>query len=265
MTRTGFSLHEMLVSLALLGVVLGLAAHSVARHARLFRGIDQFAVARDHRAHTSAIADRVLWGISPVAGDLMAAHDSALDVRMPIGTAVVCAGYVGRLVVPAPDTSAGNTLTAFVDAPQPGDRISALFADSLGATWLTLHVATSPVADACARFPGVAAAWSIATNEALAVPAGAVLRFSRPLRLALYRASDSQWYLGAREWNAAQQTFNTIQPVVGPLQEFSLVYHDSAGHRLVPPLDASRVASVTIVTHTLGDSSTVTVALRNSR
>ena len=207
---------------------------------------------------------------------------------MPLGSAVVCEGFPGRMVVPAPTDSGGHTLGAFLDTPQPGDRIAALFADSLGSTWLTLQVATSPVADVCARF-GVADAWSIATNEQLAVPSGAVLRFARPLRLAMYRASDSRWYLGAREWNAEQQVFHSIQPIVGPLRPPSadesltgllLVYRDSSGARLFPPFDPARVAAVTVVTRTQtaapvrveglavfgarrGDSSTVTISLRN--
>lgn len=287
--RSGFSLHEMLISLTILGAVMGLAAHAAARHARLFRGIDELAVARDHATHTSAIAERVLWGVSPRGGDLIAAHDTALEVRMPVGSAVVCEGWPGRLVIPAPTDSAGHTLAAFLDTPQPGDRISALFADSLGAAWLTLHVAVSPVADACARYPGVASAWSVVTNEQLVVPSGAVLRFTRPLRLAMYRASDSRWYVGAREWNAEQQGFHTIQPIVGPLRPPSdnesmtgllLVYRDTSGARLFPPFDPAGVASVTIVTRTLtstpvrieglpgfgsrrADSATVTIALRN--
>lgn len=289
--KPGFSLHEMIISLTILGAVLGLATHAVTRHARLFRGIEELAVARDHATQTSAIAERILWGVSPVAGDLIAVQDTALEVRMPVGSAVVCESWPGRLVVPAPTELAGHTLGAYLDTPQPGDRISALFSDSLGSTWLTLHVAQSPVADVCAHFPDVSSAWSIVTNEQLAIPSGATLRFSRPLRLAMYRASDSRWYLGAREWNAEQQTFHTIQPVVGPLQPpsedesrtgFLFVYRDASGSRLLPPFEPARVASVSIVSRTLtatpirveglagfgqrrADSSTVTIALRNAR
>lgn len=288
MTRQGFSLHEMLISLTLLGAVMALAAHAASRHIRLFRGVEALAAARDHATHTSAIAERILWGVSPIAGDLLAAQDTAIEVRMPLGSAVVCASTPGRFVIPAPDTAPGNTLAAFVDAPQPGDRIAALFSDSTGTTWLTLHVATSPVADACAAF-GAASAWTVMTSEPLAIPTGAILRFTRPLRLAMYRASDSRWYLGAREWSAEHQSFATIQPVAGPLRPPSadesatgllFVYRDASAARLVPPLDPAHVASVSIVTRTLTatpihieglsgfgrarlDSSVVTIALRN--
>jgi prepilin-type N-terminal cleavage/methylation domain-containing protein len=289
--RAGFSLHELLISLTILSAVMGLAAHAATRHARLFRGIDELAAARDHATHTSAIAERILWGVAPAAGDLIAAHDTALEVRIAIGSAVVCDGWPGRFVIPAPPATEGHTLASFLDEPQAGDRIAALFSDSLGSTWLTLHVTASPVADVCARFAGISAAWSVVTNEQLVVPSGAILRFSRPLRLAMYRASDSRWYLGAREWNADEQTFHTIQPVVGPLRPPSadeshtgllIVYRDAAGARLIPPFEPSHVASVSIVTRTQtatpiriegmsgfgalrADSSTVTIALRNAR
>jgi hypothetical protein len=124
------------------------------------------------------------------------------------------------------------------------------------------------------------------------VPAGTALRFLRPLRLSLYRASDNRWYLGAKDWNGAAQRFNAIQPLAGPLQPYSadptktglhFGYRDSQDAELPEPVETNRIASVTIVArgestrpvHVAGlssassgrylDSTAVTIGLRNSR
>lgn len=282
----------MLISLAVMCGVFGIAAHMATEQLRFFRGIGEVATVRGQIAQTGAIAERVLWGVSPPGGDIVMALDSALEVHMPIGTAVACAGTAGRVTIPAGAPARGAALAAFADSPEPGDRMVALFEDSLSATWLTLRVAATPVPDACARFPGVSSAVSIALKEPLEVPAGAALRFTRPFRLSLYRASDNRWYLGAKDWNEEQQRFNSIQPVAGPLREYSadaaktgllFVYRDGQGTELAAPIETSRIASVTIVARGASvravrvrgiassaaeryeDSTSVTVALRNAR
>jgi prepilin-type N-terminal cleavage/methylation domain-containing protein len=289
MTRRGFTLHEMLISMLVLSGVLGLAGHLATRQLRFFRGAEELATTRDHVAQTGAVAERILWAIAPSAGDVIAATDTALEIRMPVGTAIVCAAAPGRVTVPEPAAAEGNALSAFHDSPQTGDHAAAYLHDSLGASWMTLRVVAAPVGDACATL-GPGPGWSIAIAEPHLIANGTVLRFTRPLRLATYRASDGRWYLGAREWNGDSQSFNTIQPVVGPLQPphtdegragLRFHYADAAGARLFPPFDAGRIASISIITRSLTsspvrieglsrsgqleDSAAVTVALRNAR
>jgi hypothetical protein len=115
------------------------------------------------------------------------------------------------------------------------------------------------------------------------------VRITRPVRYSLYRASDGQWYLGERDWNAASARFNTIQPVAGPFlsaasRGLALEYLDSAGASLASPVaDTRAVALVRIqltgltrgVTRALGaaaaglprrgDTAVIAVALRNRR
>lgn len=216
--RPGWTLHEMIISLAVTSAVVGLAVHAAVAQLRFFRGMGEVATVRGRLAQTTGVARAVLWSASPGAGDIVVAQDTALEMRTPIGTAVVCEGTVARIVVPAPVTVTGNTLSAFVRPPQPDDAVAALLDDSISATWLALRVAAAPVPGGpCPRFPDVTVTWSIDLVEPLIVPAGAVLRFTRPIRLSLYRASDGRWYLGAKEWNPRTLLFNSIQPVAGPL------------------------------------------------
>ena len=269
----------MLISLCVMSGVFAIVAHQASTQTRLYAGIQQATLAREHRAQASAIAGRILWSLSPQAGDLTVALDSALQVEMPIGSSVVCASAPGTVVIAAaaPGLPRGAVLAAFSDAPQPGDRLAALFHDSLGTTWLHLRLASTPTGTPCARFPA-APGWQLTLVEPIQLPEGAALRLLRPLRLSLYRASDNRWYLGAKEWNAEQQRFNTIQPIAGPYDRydrdparsgFAFRYADRSGQALHAPFEAAQVASVTITARSTvgqsGDSGSVTIALRNAQ
>jgi hypothetical protein len=280
MRRGGWTIHEMVISMTVLGGVIAIAAHVAAGHLRLFRDLGESVALRRHVGQTGAIVAAFLSHASPHAGDLVAASDSALELHAPIGSAFACSSDPGRVVIPAADGRSGNVLTSFFEPPQPGDRIHVLFEDSTGATWLAFHVATvATPAVGCVQFPSVAGVWLLELREPVVIPGGAPLRFTRPVRLSLYRGSDSRWYLGARDWNGETGRFNTVQPVAGPLRPYStnpdssgllFTYHDSLGVQLDPGIAAlGSIASVTITTRAVGvrrsDDATIAVAFRNAR
>jgi len=270
--RRGFSLHELLVSLSVMGVVFALATHFAVRHMRFFRQVADLITVRSQLGQVTGIVRSVLANVAPASGELLVAQDSALEIRLLTGTSFVCSGRPGTLAVPAPGASDGMSST-FVRAPGPGDRLSALFSDSVGATWLHLEVASAPVpAGSCALDPVVGSTWSIATAEPMQLPPGAALRFTRPLRLSLYESSDSRWYLGAKDWNESARQFNTIQPVAGPLLRYDdgpgsglrFTYRDARGEQLLDPVDVARVASVTVVARSATDSTVAVIRLANA-
>jgi len=283
----------MLISLVLTGAVLALAAHMALSQLRFFVGVTEIVGVRTQIGHATAVVSRALWGISPAAGDIIVAMDSALEIHATIGSAVVCQASIGRATIAAPVQGYGNALAAFFESPAVGDRVHVFFDDSLGSGWLTLNVATAPAAGgSCLTFPQVAATWTLELREPVTLQKGAALRVTRPLRLSLYRGSDSKWYLGARDWNSESGQFNSPQPVAGPLRPYSanpdktgflLIFRDAAGAVLDPPVDVLRVASVTITSRTLslrpmkvwsiapttaeafGDSVSVAISPRNAR
>jgi hypothetical protein len=276
-TRRGWTLHEMLISLGVLGAVMGLAAHLASGQLRFFRDVGDKVALRGQLSHASGVAASVLWGVSPPMGDLIVALDSAVEAHMTIGTAFVCDTGTGRVIVPQP--TQGNTLAAFMETPGAGDRLSAFFLDSLGATWLTFHVAESGSPGGyCAAFPEVQETRAFALREAVTLQRGAPIRFTRPVRLSLYRGSDGRWYLGVRDWNGEAERFNAVQPVAGPLMPYHsdpgrtglrFTYRDATGVELSPLVDHARIASISIVARAQSgqtlDSVVQTVALRNAR
>ena len=277
MTRRGFTLHELLISLGVMGGVIALAAHAATAQLRFFSGSGELASLRNQISYAAGIAAAVVSGVSAAGGDILVAQDSALEVELPIAMSFVCAATPGVVTMAAPAPS-GNTLASFSETPGPGDRLQVLFADSLGATWLAFRPTSAPTAtSACSQFPAFSGSLTFTLLEPIALPAGTPLRFSRRTRLSLYRGADSRWYLGSRSWNAETQTFNTIQPVAGPLRPYShasdrtgllFLYRGPDGAALPTPVDGHRVASVTIVTRSqtgrFEDSTAVTVALRNA-
>jgi hypothetical protein len=289
--RHGWTLHEMLVSMGITGIVLGLVSHAATGQLRFFRSVADAVAVKGQSRSASEIIASALWDASPAAGDLVVAQDSAIELRASIGSAIACASTPGSVTVSAPAVTGGNALSAFFELPDAGDRLAVLFADSLAATWVTMRVASPPVAGAaCPAFPSISATWTIALMEQLIVPEGAALRFTRPLRFSLYRASDGRWYLGGKSWNVAAQRFNAIQPVAGPLLAYDqnpvksglvFTYRDGSGGVLSSDASPTEIASVTVIaraqsirptpatTSTHGrshvDSAAVTIALRNSR
>lgn len=253
--RRGFTVHELLISLTVMSGVFALVTHFALGQQRLFREITGMADVRSQLAHGTQLVASIAWPVSPAGGELLAALDTALEVRLLVGTAVACGGEARQVVMPAPATS--STLASYLVSPAAGDHIAALYSDSAGDTWLTLRVAGPPVAGgACPTLPAVQATWSVPTLDALAVPAGAPLRITRPLRLIYYRASDGRWYLGARDWNGDAGAFNAVQPVAGPLRPWApdagetglrFTYQDRAGVALPDPVDPAAVASIGLV------------------
>jgi type II secretory pathway pseudopilin PulG len=255
MKSGGWTLPEMLISLVITGGIFALAAHHAVSQLRAFDGVATVAGMRGQLAHANGIAARALWGVAPVAGDITQALDSAIEFQAPTGTAVACAATPGQLVVPAAERR-GNTLSAFWDLPDFGDRAHVFFDDSVGTGWLTVHVAAPAIpGPACPRLGVFSTGWLIQLREPVVVPEGAVVRFTRAVRYSLYSASDSRWYLGARDWNEGAARFNAVQPVAGPLRPYSPLaersglvfrYWDRDGQELPSPPSAPAIALVSV-------------------
>lgn len=272
--KRGFAMHELLISLTVLSAVFALATHFAVRQMRVFRQVGEVAAARSQLQQVTEIVRNAFANVSPSTGELLVAQDSATEIRMTTGISFVCGSAPGRVIIPAPGAAVAGLLSSFMRDPAPGDRVSALFSDSAGATWLYLQVASPPQPEGpCGSSPGIDSSWSITTVEPMSLPAGAALRFTRPLRLSLYKSSDNRWYLGAKDWNGLAQQFNAIQPVAGPLSRYEdatdsglrFTYRDALGAELPQPVDVGRVASVSVLARTSADSQTAVVRLLNGQ
>jgi prepilin-type N-terminal cleavage/methylation domain-containing protein len=271
--RVGWTLPELLVSLAILGAILGIASHFAVSQLRFYRASTDTAERRGILEQIGAIVGAVVSGVAVQAGDIILAQDTALEVLTPIGGAVACSSLPGAVVVPAATADRGNIFGAYIAQPTTGDRAEALVEDSSGLQLIQLHIvgsATGP--DGCFSFGN--ATWTLTTAESITIPLGSPLRFTRPIRLSFYKSSDAKWYLGAKDWNGSTAQFNGIQPVTGPLSPFShdprktglqFSYRDSNGADLMYPFDVREIAALIVLARAGPDSSVSVVALRNPR
>lgn len=253
--NSGWTLHEMLVSLAVTGGIFVLASNAALGHLRFFRGTGEIVALRTQLHHATAIAANVLRTVES-SEDILVAQDSAAEVFASYGASFACATDTGGVVIPAPSPGRENSLANFGDTPQAGDRVRVLIEDDTSASWVSARMAAPPSGGAgCAAFAGVTSTWTLGFIEPLVVYSGAALRFSRRTRISSYRASDGRWYLGLREWNGSTGAFNVIQPVAGPLLPlapdpattgFLLSWSDSTGATLPPPVEPARVATLTV-------------------
>ena len=271
----------MLISLAVTGVIVSLAAGAAVSQLRFFHDVAAAGALQTQVAQAVTIAANVLRDVARAA-DVLVATDSAVEASVTIGSSVTCAADTGRVIV-ARATPSGHTLAGFAETPQRGDAIHLLLTDGTP-SWLGARVERPPETTTCARFPA-SGGWTIALAEPFATPAGAPVRITRRVRISLYRASDSRWYLGLKEWNGELDRFNAVQPVAGPLRSYSALgpsglrfeYRDASGVWLEPPIAPARIAVISVMARgetaapvgmgqgsrrLRGDSALVSVAIR---
>lgn len=233
--RPGHTLVELLIALALLGVVLTIVIGTTLTTWRSHR---RAAARADTRAQMQAgglalAAD--LRSLDAAAGDFVdgGMRDSSLDIRALVLAAVTCDTLpatisIRQLVAPdglapitAPLPSFGDTLWIGRDASE-------------GWRWDGVSVLSSRrTATACRGAPGIRV---VAAGVLPSIPVDAPVRVSRRARWSHYRGSDARWYLGRREWDRALGRYDVVQPVAGPFAPYagvsgglSLTYADSMG------------------------------------
>ena len=300
-TRNAFTLIELAVVLALLGVIGSAMGMLLLRQQRFYRGASELLYAREGVRDAMEVLASDLRGIG--AGDTVRLMtDTAIEVFAPIGASVVCQ-VVGGLDVGLPAAfPSGNTLTAFLVQPDTGDL--ALFyreADDNGSHWERHRIrgfvsrslaSTCPTSSGLVRDEDVAGGrqgYQISLEYPLggAVRPGAPVRFIRRGRYSLYRASDGEWYLGYRRCNAiGASVCGAVQPLSGPYRGYNgdrgatgllFEYFDAVGARLDASASMPDLARVDITARaesrqrlaigsrsfTPADSATMTIAIRN--
>lgn len=276
MGRRGTTLVELVVSLALFGLVAALILAALVNHQRAARSARASATEEAAVREAVAVASRALRGAA--AQDVLASvsGDSALEFMAPVGAGQGCANG-NRLVAAAPSPVHTASLASYQAAPREGDRVLVL--DGRAHGWAALETRIVRIEDGgppCA-VAGVAPVRQVTLVVDSVLPAGlAVFTLSRRTRFTLYRGGDGDWQLGMREWNPRLNRLDAVQPVAGPLARrhpdrvrsgLVFVFRDSVGRLLALPLDSGAVASVEIVARSASRlrSGSRVVALRRDR
>ena len=299
--RHGLSLAELLVVIALVGLVGGTVVTTITRQQRFYRGASELLRAREGVRDAMEVLSTDLRATS-VADTVRLATDSAIEFFSTIGASVVCQIAGNDIGLPVAHSS-GSSLSAFLTEPDTGD-LALFHVDSAGAKehWERRRISgfgQRLLASSCppgSRFSqqsdiDVGAKGFVVT---LATPLvgdikpGVVVRFIRRARYSLYHASDGDWYLGYRRCNAIGPPIcGVVQPVSGPYRAYNrdprttgllFEYFDAAGRAMdaaAAPLALARIG-ITARSESehqllgrgpfasrIADSATVSVAIRN--
>ena len=268
---------ELVVTLVLFGIILGLVAQTMLFHQRLQRRLQSVNAASRAARQATAILANVLGDAAST--ELLAGQssDSAVELMASVGAGVGCVSGT-ELRTAEPGAGGDASLVAFAAVPKPGDRVLVFDGRLRPPRWRARSVVELvPALGSCAPAgtppeSGI----TLLLDSTLDAPPVAAFRILRRTRYDLYRGGDRRWYLGMREWNAQAQAFNAVQPVAGPLRAHSVSanatglrfeYFDSAGGPAGVPSGSTRVARVAITARgadTMAVVSQRSVALRRA-
>jgi type II secretory pathway pseudopilin PulG len=299
--RSGVSLAEIIVVLALIGVLGSAIGLTLIRQQRFYRGTSELLQARESVRDAMELLSTDIRGTS-VADTVRLVADTSIELFANIGSSIVCQTIGGNGVgLPAASSRRGNALTAFLTQPDTGDvavflgdsiegasewerhRIIGFGARSLGVTCPGDSIFSREPADAGAKGFFLELSAPLSSH----VRVGAPVRFIRRGRYSFYRASDGRWYLGYRRCNAVgASACGVIQPLSGPYRDYSadprntgllFEYFDESGNRLTPDASALTLARFEITARAESrqrivvegrvrvprDSAMVAIAIRN--
>lgn len=264
--HAGSTLVELIVALALAGVIAGAALRLLDHTQRFARGTALVTEERAQLWGASATLRAAIEELSTSGGDLRVATDSSMTWAGMIGHGVACRLAPLGADLPPANLASGIPLTWWAMTPQAGDDVAILDEGTrLGAAddrWFASRVVSvTPLPNGCSGTSYVdpvtdagKSGWLVRLADSLpaTVRPGAVLRLLRLQRMSLYR-SAGQWMLGWADWNAASGGWNVIQPLAGPLQPhvvppgasgLALAWLDSTGAPDPTPAIGPGVASV---------------------
>lgn len=300
--RSGFSLVELVVAMAVIGVVAGAVHSGLTRQQRAFRAIAAMVAMRADVRDAAAVLESDLRPMSPLDTIPLAA-DSAIEFYGVLGSSVSCDSAPGYTVrIPPERLASGAVLTALLASPDSGDQLLLYSDDSAHVAgeprWerhAIASVSTQAASLACPPSTGFTAAGdasepayiiALRREASAGVRRGAPVRFVRRNRYSLYR-SASRWYLGNRRCNAVGPSVcGVIQPLSGPYAPYSasgvsgigLRYFDSDRAPLAPAVARVRAARLDISVRSAAamiarpglatalqyeDSARISLALRN--
>jgi prepilin-type N-terminal cleavage/methylation domain-containing protein len=271
--RRGFTLTELLVSIAIASVLMAAVTVTLSRQQRFYSRIGEVLEVKSGLRDAADVLASDIRGAAVAGYGVPLTSDSALELYSTIGSSIACTAASPVFGLPPALLVNGNTLTSFVAPPDTGDLVELYTAPSANldsAKWETRRIASfqnRSITTACPSSTGFTttsdassgvSAYQLVITGSPVVGArkGALVRFVRRARYSIYKSSDNLWYLGYRRCGVvAPYTCSTIQPVSGPYRPYSAAgqsglsfrFYDTSGAELLPGATGFALARVDIV------------------
>jgi prepilin-type N-terminal cleavage/methylation domain-containing protein len=282
-SRRGFTLAELLVTLVLLGILMGAIIGVLARQQQFYSSATDLMDTRGRVRQALAVLPSDLRALSPSdtlsgganKGDIYLWNDHVLEFRSVTGSSVVCwlPAVAPVTTLRLPPVGLPNVLTSWQRTPVVGDSLL-LFDNMSGqataSRWRAYAVTAVGAAAGAGGCPtgagqfltaaqGALPSYGVTVTPALTatIAVGAPVRVFRRVHYELYQETDGRWYLGFFDclstYPGASQC-GALEPVSGPYQAYSatpgqsglqFTYYDSTGAVLNPSTaKASTVARI---------------------
>lgn len=236
--RSGMTLVELLVALVLFSCFGAIALAQIATTGRSLSALADRAGSQSALWHGRDVIATELRSVAPGSGDLLSVSDSSVRYRGFVASGVVCLTPDTLALELLPDSLASGARPATgMTSVNPGDALllfdEGVARGSADDRWLSYAVTqVSATAAACRLSPYLdpvldvgRIGYRVEVAGPVPIPrtvsAGAAVRILRPARLALYRASTTDWYLGWADWNSSLGAWNGIQPVAGGYRPYA--------------------------------------------
>lgn len=286
--RGGFTMIELLIVVALLGIIGTMLTTILVRQQRFHRAVASVADSRARMRDIATIMPTDLRSISTAGRDLLAISDTSMQFRAFVGASVLCR-YSAATVIELPPKllASGNVLTAWINPPAPNDIVYLYDEGTLNGnvddSWLPITITDTASSTNSAWCPStnVPAYTTAADNNArryqitlasapnpAQVSVGAPLRFAREVRYSIYQADDNQWYVGFQRC-VPNATYNqpgncgTREVLAGPViagtadtltSGLFFVYYNKGGTRLTALAATDTIARVGVGIRTSAES-----------
>ena len=282
--RRGFTLIELMISIAIAGIVLTAAYKLLLANQRFYRSQSVISDVQTNVREAALILSSELREISPVGGDLQQMTDTAITINAMRALGFVCSVpdmILGRVVIK------DATVFKYRDIDATRDSVF-IFREgntqrSSDDRWLRGKVsskATQNCADGSAGTRiGMSGLVGGTFTQMDSVTIGAPVRTFETINYRVYDDGTGTWYLGMRQWISGAWT--TTAAVAGPLRSgtnggIAFAYYDSTGAvtataSLVRSIGVTVRGQSTSAIQTAGrqtgryaDSLTIRVAVRNN-
>jgi type II secretory pathway pseudopilin PulG len=198
----GTGLVELLIALALGGVVAAAAGISLVQHQRVQR---QRIAATQGETIAGDVLRVMRTQVGHAAGDARVLGDTAVQLALLRGVVRACAVEAARITVPASEV--------WWSTVRAGDSVAVL--DTLIHSEWKAAVQSAGSQRPSVACPAGGTRISLSAPLSPTAPARAMpVRIWHAARIVLYRASDGNWWLGER---LCSSSCGAAQPVAGPL------------------------------------------------